>query len=1159
MFMKKSLIFIAIAVLAIFAYKTTSVKNSREEYEAFLKDHPYMEALQEYDNEEEKNEGEEHENESRPDRPDLAFMQDFLRTMDPSLKRPLPEILDATNKHTALLRDRKLNASRMETGSTSLSTATVWAERGPKQVGGRTRVLVFDANDVTNKKVWAGGITGGLWYNNDITSSSSPWHKVDDFWDNLSISSMSIDPTNSNVMYVGTGESQLGVRGGGIWKTTDGGASWNRLNSTITFLQVRDLAIRNESGVGVVYAAVTPAYGLDNPTYTAGLYRSVDGGSSWLQVLPTIDGFYTELPTDLEVGSDNTLWVGVQKNPEVVSSGSAIYESANGTTWSRTASFTGSALTFKGQVELAIAPSDADIMYAMFEDDGQVAGILRSTNKGNSWVSVSEPVDGDTGIPASDFTRGQAWYDLALAVNPTDVNEVLIGGVDLFKSTNGGTAWVQVSKWWDGFNITAETVHADQHEIVYRPGTSEAIFGNDGGIYYGNNLAAGTNAVSIKTRNLNYNVTQFYTAALHPILANYMLGGTQDNGTQKFTQSGFSSTSVAQDGDGAMCFIDQKDPSIQIVSYVYNDVSLSLDGGATFTQLLSDNNTGSFINTGEYDSNFKVLYTAKNEFSIYRVSNLQTTPVTKTLNINGLGSIATAMRVSPYTTSQSNLYVGTMAGRLFKVANANATQQVTELTGDAFPQGSVSGISFGASEDQIIVSFSNYGVISIWETRDGGATWKNKEGNLPNMPVRWIEYHPQNPDQAYIATELGVWSTDNLNVDAPEWTSTNGGLANVRTEMLRMRKTDGILMAATHGRGVFTALIPSQLEQTITFNDISAKTFGDNPFQLRATSTSQLPVSFASSDPSLASVSGNILTIRGAGSVVISAIQAGNVYYKEADTVKQTIVIAKATQAITFNALPQKTVVDAPFNLTASASSALAISYSSSNTDVATVSGKTVTIVGPGTTTITASQPGNNNYLEADEASQTLTVVTRIIQLTGSLDFGEVVIGEKALMNITIENLGTAPITITKFTLPEGYTETQTVTGNSITVIVTFAPKDVKDYNGEIVVESNKTSGENTMVITGKGISITAAERNLPKEIAVFPNPSKDWITIRASKIGSQKEIAIVDQRGNARILPVESASVNEVKINVSNLSTGIYIIAIPQADKVVYEKFNKE
>ncbi len=134
----------------------------------------------------------------------------------------------------------------------------------------------------------------------------------------------------------------------------------------------------------------------------------------------------------------------------------------------------------------------------------------------------------------------------------------------------------------------------------------------------------------------------------------------------------------------------------------------------------------------------------------------------------------------------------------------NTSPIVTELGSDDFPTGTISCIAIGGSEDTLLVTFSNYGVSSVWQTYDGCESWEEKESNLPDMPVRWAIYHPAKASSAMLATEMGVWTTYNLDETEVEWIPDNLGLANVRVDMLQLRDADNTVLAGTHGRGLFT-------------------------------------------------------------------------------------------------------------------------------------------------------------------------------------------------------------------------------------------------------------------------------------------------------------------------------------------------------------------
>ena len=794
----------------------------RASYERFLENHPFqrnprasVRSLGPNGQEDEEEEGKD------PDRPDLAFEQDFLRTMDPRLGRPTPEVLDAIRKKN-IDRFSEIPEQAVQALPGS-SVATAWTERGPNNVGGRVRGLAWDPNDATLKKVWTGGVSGGLWYNNDITNANASWVAVNQFWNTLSISAIAFDPVNPRIMYVGTGEvfggSSSGSIGNGIWKSTDAGVTWAQLPSTANFSYVNDILVREENGVGVVYAAVDGGFyeGTWHNTERAGLQRSDNGGQAWTQVLPKIGSqTINYVAASLALSKDNRLWVGSKASPYggTDRGGGRVLVSENGTSW--TVSDSVGVTNGRGRVLVVTAPSSKRYAYSFVENNGKVGALRRTVDGGVTWTNMgAQPDDIDNGIPADDFTRGQAWYDQSMAVDPIDSNVVLIGGIDLFRSRDGGESWAHISKWSNNPNLNTlncSLVHADQHAIRYKPNdSSTVIFGTDGGVFYTNTIGTATTQAVIGARNRNLNVTQFYAGAIHPGAgANTFLAGSQDNGTQRFTAAGMNSTSTATGGDGGFCFIDQTLPSFQISSYVYNVFYRSANGGASFGTILNDQNSGSFINVACYDDQQHILYSyrsaSSNGGSLYAIKNIHTTPVTDTVRLPDLTSTVTAMRVSQHTVGSTTLFIGTNSGVLLKVQRANGgSPQVSTLTG-SLPSGSISCIEIGRDENELLVTFFNYGIKRIWYTSNGGTTWTNKMGNFPNIPVRWALFNPvRRNTEVILATELGIYGTTNFNAASPTWNAVNNGFANVRTDMLQIRRSDYQVMAATHGRGLYTS------------------------------------------------------------------------------------------------------------------------------------------------------------------------------------------------------------------------------------------------------------------------------------------------------------------------------------------------------------------
>ncbi|TAE74634.1 MAG: PKD domain-containing protein [Bacteroidetes bacterium] len=724
----------------------------------------------------------------KKDRPDLALAQDIERTKNPITGEPDYEARAKALQYTA-----KKIKEKAAIGGVN------WVERGPNNVGGRTRALMFDPNDITKKKVWAGGVAGGLWYNNDITDANSSWNKISDFWSNLAVTCIAYNPNNTQEMYVGTGEGWFNggaVRGEGIWKTTNGGTTWNQLASTVTFYRVQKIVITS-GGVIIV------------SDRNNGFYRSIDGGASWTNTLTGERGADLEIATNGDVYG--TTGVFTQGN---------IYKSTNnGATWAL--NFAGG--TNAGRIEIATAPSNSNVVYAVCNDlsatgNNDVLWFKKTTNGGTSWSDITIPKYVTT--PAScvtsttHFTRAQCWYDLILKVHPTDANLVIAGGIDLHRSTNGGTAWTPISFWYSVPCLPY--VHADQHAMEFRPGNNnEMIFGNDGGVFYSTN--AGNSGVAaphtIDARNKNYNVTQFYAVGTKNMLNSaYFVAGAQDNGSK--VMNGFQTKpgNEVTGGDGAFCFIDQDNPDIQITSYVNNNYYRSLDGGISFPTILADDNTGDFINTATYDSGTNILYTNKctsaggAPFNLYRVSNINTTPTIATISFTtALSNKVTALEISPNTSNK--LFMGTNDGNVYYITGANTgtSKTATKITASVLAAGTVSSIDIGATDNQILVTLSNYGINSVFETLDGGTTWTNKDtGSLPDMPIRWGLYNPDNRNQVVLATEAGIYTTDNFNA-APVWGTSNNGLANVRCDMLQYRAIDKTIVVATHGRGIYTS------------------------------------------------------------------------------------------------------------------------------------------------------------------------------------------------------------------------------------------------------------------------------------------------------------------------------------------------------------------
>ena len=726
----------------------------------------------------------------------LSQQQDFNNTKDIRLGF-IPQYKLVAASENMVKERRALRKSK------ALRTnALTWTERGPNSdvtgpsngnsrgpgstaiTSGRIRAILVDLADATNKTVWVGGVDGGIWKTNDVTVSPATWTPVNDFLGNLAVSSICQDPTNTNIMYFGTGEKSFNadaVRGGGIWKSTDHGVTWNLLPSTTNFWNVSKLAC---DAAGNVYAATVSS--------GSGLQRSTDGGLTWTNITPT--GLATRI-SEMKISSTGRMHIVCGYFNTASASAGYRYTNTPATvtsaTWtSATTSFT----PVQYNVEIATC---GNTLYALNSDASfQTPQIYKSIDGGANWaVTTTSPPA--TGASSTDISSGQGWYCLAIGVDPANANNVVVGGLNTYRSINGGTSWTQVARW---VGTTMNYVHADQHFITWNG--AQVLLSSDGGLFYSSNGGA-----SFADRNAGLRIKQFYSVASHPTTTNYFLAGAQDNGIHKLTNAGLGASVEVIGGDGAFVHIDQDQPQYQFGAYVYNQYRRSTDGGNTWSSV-DYSNTGQFINPTDYDDGNNKLYAGGNSGQYIRWEDPQTGSTFTQVAVGAFsGGSVTSVMVSPYTSNR--VYFGTDNGKIIQADNANASPTSTDLTGTGMSASTVSCVTVGTNSNNLMATFSNYGTAHVWATTTGGgaAAWTNITGNLPDIPVRWAIFYPYDDTKAIIATEAGIYETNNINGASTVWTQ-NTSFPIVRTNMLQFRSSDGTLIAATHGRGIWSTTLP---------------------------------------------------------------------------------------------------------------------------------------------------------------------------------------------------------------------------------------------------------------------------------------------------------------------------------------------------------------
>ncbi len=480
----------------------------------------------------------------------------------------------------------------MKKNNGSVQSATLnWKEIGPSNVGGRTRAILIDKNNPN--KIYAGGVAGGLWISNDKAATWTKWSGSDQLA-NMCIAS--ICQASNGDIYFGTGEGDYylfgtgagGLIGGGVWKSTDGGNTFNQLTSTIP-------TPNSTSGPWVAVNSIKTDPNNSNRVYAAtnwGLRSSDDGGTTWNFPIKLINGNdNTQNTTDVEVGSDGVVFAAVN---------SKCYKSLTGNVSSFTNISTGGTNNLpsnaSGRLELAISPTDPNYVYATATATQQLSGVYQSVDKGATWKLIGP---GGSSQFAPFGANGQADYDNALSVDPSNKGRVILGGVELWSwkqntaTSYGQGQWNQIATEF-GFSGIQYYVHSDKHTIVFdNTNPNICYIGCDGGIF--RSLDMGNAGPTYAASNHGYNVTQAYGVAFEPNNTspngNGVILGTQDNGTQYI--NGYPNGSnpywanQINGGDGGEVEISQLNPNAFFSTIYYGTLERSSNKGGSSSSFYS--------------------------------------------------------------------------------------------------------------------------------------------------------------------------------------------------------------------------------------------------------------------------------------------------------------------------------------------------------------------------------------------------------------------------------------------------------------------------------------------------------------------------------------------------------------------------------------------
>ena len=626
-----------------------------------------------------------------------------------------------------------------------------WVSIGPTSgtyfsYGNISSRIVTIAYDPNNPNIlYLGAAFGGVWKSTD---GGANWTSKTDYEVSLSSGSIAIDPNNSNIIYYGTGEatySGASYYGRGLLKSTNGGNTWTNFSADLPSLTYTSRIVIRPNHSNELLAAMG----------NAGLYRSTNSGINW----------------SIVAGGrcDDVVFSPTGDTAYIVGSGTGYRISTDG----------GSTFTFYSVAtlgtrnHLAICKSYPNILYLSVYSSSNIY-VYKSTNAGYNFTQVS------TG---TNFNGGQAWYDFYMHVNPFDPNYAYVGSIDIWRTTNGGTSFQNITNGYSGGNV-----HVDQHNLAFHPTDPDKMFcANDGGIWYSTNRGT-----SFSNMNSSLTLTQFYRIAADPSNAAHVMGGTQDNGTQR-TLGTINWTGAFGGDGGEVCFQSQNTQYI-LGETQNNGVRRSLNGGSSWSSATSGlSGSGAWVGPIiTHPDSSDIFYTARQ--SVFKTTNVAASWVSISTGTAGTIRELAICKSDPsimYATSSSRVYRSTDRGYTFTlVSSGMPNRTVTSVY--AHPD----------SSNVALVTFSGFGAGKVYKSTNGGSSWNDISGNLPDSPTNDVLiYYPGYATSVYlVAMDVGVFMTNNY---GNTWVELAQGLPNTVAIHLDYNQTANKVRIGTHGRGVY--------------------------------------------------------------------------------------------------------------------------------------------------------------------------------------------------------------------------------------------------------------------------------------------------------------------------------------------------------------------
>ncbi len=656
-----------------------------------------------------------------------------------------------------IVKDYKKSGAKADYSSWTPMGITDWVN-GPNGYNpGNGRVNTVCVSPLNAQVIFVGAPSGGLW--KSINGGNS-WNTTFDEMPHLGVSSIAVHPDSSNVVFVGTGDRDaFDSQCIGIYKSIDGGNTFSPsgLNTPDAWNSINKIVF-NPLKPSTMFAA----------TYY-GVYKSTDRGHNWTNV------YSASWVTNLVFNpSDTSVMYG--------SGGFFIRSDDGGNSFVQNTVLPNDTI----RLEIAVTPANSNYVYVVSSNPAnQFGGLFRSVDNGLTFTLRSDsPNIFGYEMDASD-SAGQAWYDLAIAASPSNADEILVGGINVWKSNNGGQNWTISSHWiYDTIHIYT---HADIHYLGFSG--SRLYCGSDGGIFY--SVDTGTSWADISD---GLGITQFYRLASSPIDPNLIVAGAQDEGSNKLQGGVWTHIFGA---DGMQTMTDPTDINTYYFSYQSGGIMKTTDNGVTVDYIIpNDSIQGDWLTPFVMDpTDNNIIYAGYDD--VYKSTDAGWT-WNKISDSLALGATLTHLKIAPgnhdyiYASHEGSIYITKNGGFTWTAKSVPFAGTITDIAVSDY------------DPEKIWLTVSGSAGDRVFKSLNAGQTFLNITGNLNGTGVRCIVYQKNANDALYVGTENAVFYKDTT---LTQWVPFFQGLPNVIVNQLEINEQAGKIRAATYGRGIWESLL----------------------------------------------------------------------------------------------------------------------------------------------------------------------------------------------------------------------------------------------------------------------------------------------------------------------------------------------------------------